>query len=235
MKTLIKILIIASSFFSLAFAQTVNPAVGSNSTLTTPCNYTLCSPFQNSDLQKVYQAIMVNGSGGGSVTGTVSVNCNTCTSTVAGNVGGYTAKVQSTLTIDGTVLSGKNIGGIITFTPSRNGQRSGIINDITIFDPDNAKASLVIDIWSSSPLGTFTSGSTQVISGSSSNYYVGSISISSGDYITTGSMARANITGLGISFYSAAGGSLYFTVQTTADATFGVNEKITFSYGILQD
>lgn len=213
------------------------------------CGYSTCVPgipFTNTDLMQIYGALVSTSccsSGGATsviVTNTVPVQVvNTLTVintvTVAGNVGGYTAKPQVTLTADGTIASGKNIGGILTFTATRSAQRSGLINDITIFDPFNAKASLIIDIWNASPSGTFTSGSAQVISASSASLYIGSIVVGSGDYLTTGSMARANITGLGLAFYSAAGGVLYFTVQTSADVTFGVNETLTFSYGILQD
>jgi hypothetical protein len=198
--------------------------------LRSACGYSTCTPqigFNNTDLLQIYGAILTTSTGG---TSTVTISSGTIT----GNVGGYTAKPQSTLTADGTYATAAlNIGGVQSFTASRTNQRSGLINDMTIWDPSGANAALVIDIYASAPTGTFVNNTIQVLTDPAA--YLGSISVATVDWIKTGPVSRVNITNLGIPYYSQSATLLYYTVQTTATATFGANTTLTFGFGILQD
>ena len=207
------------------------PAIG-NAQARSACIYTTCVPaipFGNTDMLQIYGAILSSTAGGGG--GSVSE-----VTVTTGNVGGFTAKPQVTVTADGTYGAGVNVGGIKTFTASRTGQRSGMITDVTLYDPSGANAALIIDIWAASPTGTFVNGTATGLN--SPDKYLGSVSISASDYVKNGTVSRAYINGINLSYYSQSATLLYATVQTTpggSGATFGVGTSVVISFGILRD
>lgn len=220
MKKIIRFFIVA--LFITASTVLINDC---KAQLRNTCTYSTCVPaigFNNTDLMQIYGAVLRASSGSGSI----SVISGTV------NAGGFTAKPQSTLTADGSYTAGLNIGGIRTFTASRTGQRSGLINDVTIWDPSNAKPPIVVDIWAASPTGTFTNMAIQVMT--SPLFYLGSFTVSASDYVTTGSVARVNKVGLDIAYFSQSAELLYYTVQATGAVSF-TNKTLYFSFGVLQD
>lgn len=242
---------ILSLVFMVAFALGVNAQ-------SSACIYTTCVPqipiTNTGDLQ-IYGAILgtsrntsvtvlggtVAISGTVPVTGTVTANVSGTVSasisntvTVTGNVGGYTAKPQSTLSADGLYAAGDNVGGLKSFTAFRTGQNSGVLLDVTVWDTQTQNANLTIDFYLASPSGTFTNNAPQVMSDPVK--YLGSVNITSSDYITTGSISRASVTGVNLPIVTAAGvTTVYYTVVTSSTPTYGSNQTVYFSFGILQD
>lgn len=154
-----------------------------------------------------------------------------------GNVGGFTAKILNTITTSASpdYSSGDNVGGINTLTGAvRISGGSGTIQDIIIWDKDAQSPSLVIDYWNTSPSGTYTDNAAEVIAGDHA-IWLGSVSISSADFITQGAITRASIKGVGLNIKALGSANIYFTISTTSVINASSTSQIVIKHGILQD
>lgn len=230
MKTLSKFILIASLFLTVTFkAQS------------SACIYSTCVPsipFTNTDLLQIYGAVLTNtAGGGGGGTSTVVISGGTITT---GNVGGFTSKVQSTISVSGSSYDANIcVGGVQTATFVRTAAGTAVINDLTVFDPSNQKQSLVIDFWNTNPStesgSNFANGATTTFANTNYIGYLGSITINTGDYITSNGKARATITGLSLTVSGNATRQVFYTItgSNTSPVTYTQNLYLTF--GILQD
>lgn len=193
------------------------------------CQFTTCVPvvkFTNSDLLQIYGAIL--GTGGGAGTSTVYVS--------NGNVGGWTTKHTVSIPLDGTYTTGVCMGGSVTavnlFRPV--GNPTGVLNDIIIYDPNNQKVPLTIDFFMAPPEGTYTDKANTVINDPTN--YIGTIQVSASDYLTIGSIARATVTGTGLTVRSVFGPNvrnLYMVVTAQGTGTYAGN--LIVKLGVLLD
>jgi hypothetical protein len=193
------------------------------------CQYSTCVPvvnFDKTDLLQIYGAILT-----GATNGTI----------VSGNVGGFSTKHTVTLTTDGLYASGDCVGGKIQAADiMRPGKATAVLQDIEIWDNSNQKAPLLIDFWFSTPGGTFTDNAPSAPAGADVTYYLGTVQVTAANYITTGTVARATLTGLGLVLRggSAAGTTrtFYITITTTGTPTYGANNSSLYlKLGILLD
>lgn len=151
------------------------------------------------------------------------------TFTVTGN----TITTNSTTSYD----SGDNIGAINTVTNAiRVANGTGEITDLFVWDKENQKPNIVIDIWSASPtVGTYTDNSPEVIFGDQSKW-LGQISVASSDYQTQGVVARATIKNIGLLIKSAGGTkNIFFTIATTSTPTYSSASGLIIGLGIKQN
>lgn len=214
------------------------PAFGQSSV----CQFSTCVPgipFTNTDNMQVYGAILAGNRG----TGTVVVSSGTIvvsSGTITGNFGGYNAKVSTTVSVDGVYSIGDNVGTVQTVSNCfRVGQTTGVLNDLELWDDQLQKAGLVIDLWTTTPTGTFVNNGVQVINTSNMGFYLGSVVVNPSDYILYGNIYRVSISGIGIILKSGlvAGTerNVYFTVSTSGTPNYGSNQKIYVRFGVTQD
>lgn len=179
--------------------------------------------FNNPDLLQLYGAIL-----GGAPSGT---------QTISGNIGGFTVKLLNTITTSASpdYQTGDCVGGVNTMTnAARSAGGSGVIQDVIIWDKDAQSPNLVIDYWLSSPAGTYTDNSAEVIAGDHA-IWLGSVSISSGDFIAQGAVTRATISGVGLPFVTSGSANIYFTISTTSTINSSSTSEFVIRHGILQD
>jgi hypothetical protein len=139
-----------------------------------------------------------------------------------GQVGGTYSVIPNTITTSTTSYSdGDNIGGIVTVSEAfRITAGSAEITDITVWDKANQKPTITIDFWNASPTsGTYTDNAAEVIVGDHGKW-LGSVTISSSDYVTTGAVGRASIKNTGLIVSSAATRNLFFTITTSSTPTY---------------
>lgn len=214
MKTLIKILIVLASFGGALMAQTVNPAVGSHSNYVSPCDYTLCAPFSNGDLQRVYQAIMVSARSQTSTNGIMMAKQH------------YT--VNNTAS---AYLAGDVIGSNVTFNDlSRVYPLPVEIQDISILDLSGQSPSLIIDIIQY-PFTTQTDNTPLDLSGERAKY-LGSILILSTDWVVSGGVSRLSLSDINI---VVSGIEWSFVITTLDNVTFGTANSLNVKIGVLQN
>lgn len=219
------------------------------------CFWPSCFNWKNTDLQQIFVAIKKQAANTVTITAsdtisiattdTVKVSITNATDTIPvnvislteGNVGGFTSVVsQAVLTSTSAYAANDNIGGIQTINNafrSNSGTSTAIIQSLSIWDPDGQAAPLVVDFWMSSPTnGTYTNDATQDITGDQ-GVWLGSVSISTGDYLELGTVFRATITGIGIPAVGASGSSIYATIYTTGTPTYSGSLQLITTY--LQD
>lgn len=234
MKTLLKI-ILALAAFGLAISPLAVRAQSS------ACQYSTCvpvSPFQNLDLKQIYGAIITSSGGsGGTVaisSGTVSV---TNTVTITGNVGGYSTKPTCSLSPDGTFT----LGNLIVATQTvanvfRSAGGTAFLTDVTVIDNSGENTALLLDFWDTTPTGTVSAGANAVFTGY--GFYLGSVEISNSDFITSGGVSRAVISGLNMVLKNRdSTQNLYVTITNRATSVNYVapGDKILIRFGVLQD
>lgn len=146
-----------------------------------------------------------------------SVDSNSVYLSRNSNVGGFTKKIINTITTNTvTYSSGDNIGGIGTITnAARTTAGTGTLLDIQIWSTESQTFACTVDIWSASPSGTYTNNGAEAITGDQATW-LGSISVSGSDFITTGTIARAHIKNVNLDFGGQAAKNLFFTIVTTS-------------------
>jgi hypothetical protein len=165
----------------------------------------------------------------GSVTGAAGNNH-------IGQIGSNETTIINTITTSTTAYSsGDNIGGINSATAAiRVSGSTATLIDLTVWDKENQKPAITIDFWSSSPSsGTYTDNAAEVIFGDQSRY-LGSVSVASADYITTGIVARANIKNI-ITTLKSSDTIIYYTITTTSTPTYSTTSGLLIGLGIKQD
>jgi hypothetical protein len=188
---------------------------------------------------KVTGTVVATASGTQAVTGTVSITGGTI-SVPSGTIsaGGFATKITNTPTISASpdYSSGDNIGGINTITNAMyaNGA-SGFISELDIWDKAAQAPALIIDIFDTSPSGTYTDNSAEVIAGDHA-IWLGSISVAAGDWATTGAVSRVSLKGINLPV-KATGGTrnLLFTVVTTSTPNYASTSDLVFKFGIIQN
>src|SRR5574343_194682 len=133
--------------------------------------------------------------------------------------------------------SGDNIGGIITLG---NGARytagDAVLTDLTVWDNENQKPTIVIDFWSASPSGTYTDNAAQVMAGDGGTLLF-SVQVSSSDYVTTGAISRATVNAnkLRQTLAGSANRNYYITIYTTSTPTYSSANGSRIKTGFKQD
>lgn len=205
------------------------------------CFWPTCFPFVNTDLQQIFVTLKRNAATSSSVTISDTINIKSSdtlnTNVLDGNIGGFTSIVsQAVLTSTTAYSANDNIGGVQTINNAfrnNSGTATAIIQSVSIWDPDGQGAPLVIDFWMSTPTnGTYTNNSTQDCTGDQS-VWLGSVTVSSGDYLELGTQFRATISGVGIPAVGASGSSIFATIYTTGTPTYSNNLQLITTY--LQD
>lgn len=206
---------------------------------------TICAtpfPFQNLDLRQIYCALK-SGSGGTStvtvsnpsvtvLNPSVTILNPVTTVTVTGNVGGYTDKQTFTVNATSNYTVGDCVGGIIPIASlKRNGINNFIIYEVTMFDENGGSPNLNIDFISNI---YYTGGAVDHVQTDltgNTTRYVGSVQISSSDWIQTGTITRASIKYVGI---ICTGLELIAVITTGSAVNYG-SGGLTMKLGVLQD
>lgn len=163
----------------------------------------------------------------------VSATVNTGTM----NVGGFSTRVSVTPVISASpdYSSGDNVGAIQTVASAvRSSGGTAMLTEIEIWDKAAQNSAFVIDFWDASPSGTYTDNSAEVIAGDDGKY-LGSVFVSSADWVTTGAVSRCSIKGLGLILKPASGTSVYATVLTTSVPNQASTSDLIFKYSLIQD
>ena len=209
---------------------------------TSACDYSTCVPladFGNLDNFQIYGAILSLRNGSTVVTtGTVSV-ANTVTMT--GNVGGFSAKISSTVNVDGINSASTCVGTIQSFSNCiRPGQKTAILHDLEVYDPYSQSGDFTIDIWSALPTGTFVQNGTYLLNANDHAIYMGSVSVSASDYKTLGGIGRASVSNINLVVAVpvgsvVSGSTIYYTIVLNNSVNYGAGGHIFINAGFLQD
>lgn len=154
-----------------------------------------------------------------------------------GSMGGNSDKITNTITTTNAsaYTAEDNIGGINTIANVlRVSGGTEILMDILIWDKDDQKAALQIDYWDASPSGTYTNDAGQVIVGDSAKW-LGTVEVVAGDYKTTGAVAKAVLTNLGVVLKGNGSRNIFFTIKTTDTPTYTSTSGLVVKHGVLQD
>lgn len=154
------------------------------------------------------------------------------------NVGGFTKKILNTVTTNAIAYSiGDNIGGINTITnASRTNAGTGTLTDIIVWSKEAQTFNATIDFWSASPgAGSYVNNAAQTIVGDEA-VWLGSATLSTTDFITTGTISRAHLKNLNITLGNQAARNIFFTIVTTSAPTWAVGTTgVVIVTGVEQD
>jgi hypothetical protein len=154
-----------------------------------------------------------------------------------GNVGGFATKVINAITTStDTYSSGDNIGGIITCSNIlRTAAGTAVLNEIQIFSTETQSIACTIDIWSSSPTGSFVNNTAQTMTGTQASW-LGQATFLITDFVTTGTISRAHLKNLGIILNNTTGRNVFYTIVTTGTPAWtGGTTGFYVSMGTKQD
>lgn len=173
---------------------------------------------------------------------TIAQNTRAIYSSISGTMTAYSLDKyykynQAVTTSTTSYSSGDNIGGIITLTNvARYTGGSAMLTDLTIWDNENQKPNLVIDIWRTSPGGTYTDNEPQIMTGDAATL-LASIVVTSADFTTTGGVARATISASKLNEIITTSGSrnAYLTIYTTSTPTYSSANGLSIKPGFKQD
>lgn len=177
------------------------------------------------------------GANSGVDIGDVDVKSIAAGETHIGSMGGNSDKITNTITTTNAsaYTAEDNIGGINTIANVlRVSGGTEILMDILIWDKDDQKAALQIDYWDASPSGTYTNDAGQVIAGDSAKW-LGTVEVSASDYKTTGAVAKAVLTNLGVVLKGNGSRNIFFTIKTTDTPTYTSTSGLIVKHGVLQD
>lgn len=154
-----------------------------------------------------------------------------------GQVGGHTALVTPSITVDTAVYaSGDVVGGKLTLANAmRVTGGTGVLQSLMILDRSNQKPAGDVFIFDSDPTnGTYTDNGA-VSFGTDDLKLLGRINISASDYVTANSKAFQAKTGLGLVVKAVTGTSLYAVFVNTSAPDFVAGTDFQLRFGFLQD
>lgn len=152
-------------------------------------------------------------------------------------IGGKATRVSVTPTISASpdYSSGDNVGGIQSIPlVVRTSSGTATLFEIEIWDKAAQNSAFIIDFWDASPSGTYTDNSAEVIAGDDGKY-LGSVFVSSADWVTTGAVSRCSIKGIGLLVKPSTGTTVYATVLTTSVPNQASTSDLIFKYSFIQD
>lgn len=155
-----------------------------------------------------------------------------------GSVGGDTALVTPTITVDTAIYaSGDSIGGKITLANAiRVAGLTGVLQSIQLLDRSNQKPLLEIFIFDSDPTAATITNNAAFVFSTDDLKVLGRISVIATDWVTVNSKAMASLRSLGMILKAASGTSLFAAIVINGSTpTFVATTDFQMRVGILQD
>ncbi len=152
-------------------------------------------------------------------------------------IGGVSTRISVTPTISASpdYSSGDNVGGIQSIPLAvRTSSGTATLFQLDIWDKAAQNSAFIIDFWDASPSGTYTDNAAEVIAGDDGKY-LGSVYVSSADWVTTGAVSRCSIKGIGLLVKPSTGTTVYATVLTTSVPNQASTSDLIFKYSFIQD
>lgn len=158
----------------------------------------------------------------------------------AGTEGKYGSliTVSPTVTIDtAAYTAGDLLGGKLTLTDAvRVVGSSGIVQSIVLIDQDNEKREIDVVFFDSDPSGTtFTNNAALDVADADMAKIVGTVKITSADYISFADNAVATRSAIGLAFKTDGSRDLYAALVVREAPTYTATTDIALRVTILQD